>query len=98
MADLPNTILLAHIGSATVAVRHEMLLLSALNTIAMAEGRLPPHAVNPEVMSCSLTHDPAPGVSRTPAHEPRPHLDNGPVLVRTLLCVEPTTGCTGPRP
>jgi glyoxylate reductase len=51
LADLPNTVLLPHIGSATVSVRAEMSRLSALNAIAMAEGRTPDHPVNPEAWS-----------------------------------------------
>ncbi|MDR6688705.1 glyoxylate reductase [Arthrobacter sp. 1088] len=47
LADLPNTVLLPHVGSATVPVRAEMARLSALNAIAIAEGNLPLHAVNP---------------------------------------------------
>lgn len=50
LAELPSTVLLPHVGSATVPVRREMSRLSALNAIAMAEGRMPPHAVNPEAM------------------------------------------------
>jgi glyoxylate reductase len=46
LAELPNTVLLPHVGSATVRVRSEMARLSALNAIAIAEGRTPPHAVN----------------------------------------------------
>ena len=46
LAELPNTVLLPHVGSATVPVRSEMARLSALNAVAMAEGRVPPHAVN----------------------------------------------------
>ncbi|MET1034716.1 MAG: D-glycerate dehydrogenase, partial [Arthrobacter sp.] len=49
LAELPNTVLLPHVGSATVSVRAEMSRLSALNAIAMAAGRVPPHAVNPGV-------------------------------------------------
>lgn len=49
-ADLSHTVLLPHVGSATVPVRRGMSRLSALNAIAMAEGRMPPHAVNPEAM------------------------------------------------
>lgn len=49
MAELTNTVLLPHIGSATVPVRNEMSRLSALNAIAMARGETPPHPVNPEV-------------------------------------------------
>jgi glyoxylate reductase len=47
LAELPNTVLLPHIGSATVSVRAEMSRLSALNAIAMGAGRLPDHPVNP---------------------------------------------------
>lgn len=48
LAELPNTVLLPHVGSATVSVRAEMSRLSALNAVEMAAGRVPPHAVNPE--------------------------------------------------
>uniref|UniRef100_UPI0039F06142 NAD(P)-dependent oxidoreductase n=1 Tax=Sinomonas sp. G460-2 TaxID=3393464 RepID=UPI0039F06142 len=48
LAELPNTVLLPHIGSATVSVRAEMSRLSALNAIAMAAGQTPEHAVNPQ--------------------------------------------------
>jgi glyoxylate reductase len=47
LAELPNTVLLPHVGSATVAVRSEMARLSALNAVDMAAGRMPAHAVNP---------------------------------------------------
>lgn len=47
LRELPNTVLLPHVGSATVPVRAEMARLSALNAIAMAEGRTPIHPVNP---------------------------------------------------
>ncbi|MFJ6535763.1 2-hydroxyacid dehydrogenase [Paenarthrobacter sp. NPDC091711] len=46
LAELPNTVLLPHVGSATVPVRAEMARLSALNAIAIAEGRQPLHPVN----------------------------------------------------
>ena len=46
LAELSNTVLLPHVGSATVRVRSEMARLSALNAIAIAEGRSPLHAVN----------------------------------------------------
>ncbi|MFE4542278.1 2-hydroxyacid dehydrogenase [Arthrobacter sp. NPDC056727] len=51
LAELTNTVLLPHLGSATVPVRAEMARLSALNAIAIAEGRMPPHPVNPEALS-----------------------------------------------
>src|SRR5207342_1402289 len=37
LAELPNTVLLPHIGSATVSVRSEMARLCALNAAAMIE-------------------------------------------------------------
>jgi glyoxylate reductase len=48
LADLPNTVLLPHVGSATVAVRAEMARLCAVNAVAMVRGEVPPHPVNPE--------------------------------------------------
>lgn len=48
LAELPGTVLLPHVGSATVSVRREMSRLSALNAVAIAEGRMPPHPVNPQ--------------------------------------------------
>jgi glyoxylate reductase len=48
LADMPNTVLLPHLGSATVAVRAEMARLCAVNAVAMARGHIPPHAVNAE--------------------------------------------------
>ena len=48
LADLPNTILLPHVGSATVAVRAEMARLCANNAVALARGTTPPHPVNPD--------------------------------------------------
>ncbi|TAP43189.1 D-glycerate dehydrogenase [Arthrobacter sp. S39] len=44
--ELHNTVLLPHVGSATVRVRSEMARLSALNAVAMAEGRAPLHPVS----------------------------------------------------
>ncbi|MFJ6279157.1 2-hydroxyacid dehydrogenase [Arthrobacter subterraneus] len=48
---LTNTVLLPHVGSATVSVRAEMARLSALNAVAIAQGLMPPHPVTPEVKS-----------------------------------------------
>ncbi|MEV8145509.1 D-glycerate dehydrogenase [Specibacter sp. NPDC078709] len=50
LAELPNTVLLPHIGSATGPVRAKMAVLAAENAIAMAKGELPPHPVNPEAL------------------------------------------------
>ena len=48
LAELPNTVLLPHVGSATVPVRAEMARRCAENAIAMVRGDLPPYPVNPE--------------------------------------------------
>ncbi|WP_206488184.1 D-glycerate dehydrogenase [Rhodococcus sp. KRD162] len=48
LAELPNTVLLPHVGSATVSVRSEMARLCANNAAAMFGGSLPPHPVNPD--------------------------------------------------
>lgn len=47
LAELPNTVLLPHVGSGTVAVRAKMAGLAAANAIAMARGETPPHPVMP---------------------------------------------------
>ena len=48
LAELSNTVLLPHVGSATVSVRSEMARLCATNAAAMFAGSLPPHPVNAE--------------------------------------------------
>jgi glyoxylate reductase len=48
LIDLPNVVLLPHLGSATVQVRDRMAELCAGNAVAIAAGQLPPHCVNPE--------------------------------------------------
>ncbi|QTJ65825.1 D-glycerate dehydrogenase [Rhodococcus sp. ZPP] len=48
LAEQSNTVLLPHLGSATVSVRAEMARLCAENAVAMAQNRIPPHPVNPE--------------------------------------------------
>ncbi|MDT0548654.1 MULTISPECIES: D-glycerate dehydrogenase [Streptomyces] len=48
LADLPNTTLLPHVGSATCSVRATMAEVCANNAVAMARGEMPAHAVNPE--------------------------------------------------
>jgi glyoxylate reductase len=45
LRDLPNTVLLPHIGSATAGTRDAMARLCAENVIAVIEGREPPAAV-----------------------------------------------------
>ncbi|MEV0108094.1 D-glycerate dehydrogenase [Nocardia sp. NPDC050799] len=48
LAELPNTVLLPHVGSATVPVRAEMARRCAENAVAMLRAELPPYPVNPE--------------------------------------------------
>ncbi|EME22676.1 2-hydroxyacid dehydrogenase [Rhodococcus triatomae] len=48
LAQLRNTVLLPHLGSATIAVRARMAELCAVNAVAMARREVPPHPVNPE--------------------------------------------------
>jgi glyoxylate reductase len=50
LTDLPNVILLPHLGSATVETRGRMAELAALNAIAAVRGERAPHLVNPEVL------------------------------------------------
>lgn len=45
LAELPNTVLLPHVGSGTAPVRAKMAELAAANAIAMARGEVPPHPV-----------------------------------------------------
>jgi glyoxylate reductase len=48
LAELPNVVLLPHLGSATTKVRARMAELCADNAVAMAQGSVPPHCVNPQ--------------------------------------------------
>ena len=45
LRELPNTVLLPHLGSATAATRNAMARLCAENVIAVIEGRAPPTPV-----------------------------------------------------
>ena len=47
LADLPNTVLLPHLGSATVATRAAMSRMAAENLIAVLRGSKPANLVNP---------------------------------------------------
>ena len=47
LAELPNTVLLPHVGSATRSVRAEMARLCAENAVALSRGSVPAAAVNP---------------------------------------------------
>lgn len=46
----PNTLLLPHIGSATLETRSAMARMAADNIIAWCQGQRPPQLVNPEVL------------------------------------------------
>ncbi|HEU5117060.1 MAG TPA: D-glycerate dehydrogenase, partial [Isosphaeraceae bacterium] len=51
LKDCPNTLLLPHLGSATIATRAAMSRIAAENLIAALRGLRPPNLVNPEVWS-----------------------------------------------
>jgi len=46
LTELPNVVLLPHLGSATTATRQKMAQMAAENVIAVLAGRDPPNAVN----------------------------------------------------
>ncbi len=50
LAGFPNTVLLPHLGSATLETRTKMATMAAGNLIAALEGKRPPNLVNPEVL------------------------------------------------
>lgn len=47
--SLPNCLILPHIGSATITARDAMSSLAARNLLAVLNGKMPPHIVNPSV-------------------------------------------------
>ena len=51
LADLPNTVLLPHLGSATIETRAAMSRIAAQNLIAVLKGEKPANLVNPQVWS-----------------------------------------------
>jgi glyoxylate reductase len=51
LAEMPNAVLLPHVGSATLKTRSKMAVMAAENLIAALSGVRPPHCVNPEVYS-----------------------------------------------
>lgn len=53
LAELPNTVLLPHVGSATDSTRSKMSLLAARNLLAMLQGGKPETCLNPEVLKKS---------------------------------------------
>ncbi len=50
LTELPNVVIVPHIGSASIETRTKMGLLAAENAIAVLQGRKPPAIVNPEVL------------------------------------------------
>jgi glyoxylate reductase len=51
LAECPNTVLLPHLGSATVQTRAAMSRMAAENLVAGLQGRRPPNLLNPEAAS-----------------------------------------------
>ena len=51
LLELPNVVLLPHVGSATTATRRAMVDLAADNLLAALTGGVPPTPVNPEVLA-----------------------------------------------
>lgn len=50
LAELDNTVLLPHVGSATQSARTGMSTLAAENLLAMLQGKMAPTCLNPEVL------------------------------------------------
>jgi len=50
LRDLANTVLLPHLGSATIETRGRMSEVAVLNAVAPFQGERPGHVVNPEVL------------------------------------------------
>lgn len=55
--QLPNCVILPHIGSATITARDAMSSLAARNLIAVLNGEMPPHIVNPTVFEHTHTEE-----------------------------------------
>lgn len=53
LAELPNTILLPHVGSASRGTREAMAQIAATNALAMLQGEPAPHCINPSVYESS---------------------------------------------
>jgi len=51
LAELSNTVLLPHIGSATVETRDKMALMAADNIVNMAQNKIPPNILNKEIFN-----------------------------------------------
>jgi glyoxylate reductase len=57
LAELPNTVLLPHIGSATRDTRDAMARIAATNALAMLAAERAPQCINPEVYDSSAYAD-----------------------------------------
>lgn len=55
--NLGNCVILPHIGSATITARDAMSSLAARNLIAVLNGEMPPHIVNPSVFEHTHTKE-----------------------------------------
>lgn len=55
--SLANCVILPHIGSATITARDAMSSLAARNLIAVLNGEMPPHIVNPSVFEHAHTEE-----------------------------------------
>ena len=51
LSELPNVILVPHIGSASIATRTKMATMAATNLVAGLNGKVPPNLVNKEVLA-----------------------------------------------
>jgi len=51
LADMPNAVLLPHLGSATRETRARMAMMVAENCLAGLKGNVPPNLVNPAVLA-----------------------------------------------
>jgi len=51
LAELPNTVLLPHIGSATVETRDKMALMAAENIVNMSQNKIPANILNNEIFN-----------------------------------------------
>lgn len=51
LMNVPNCLIVPHIGSATIETRSKMAVMAAENLVAGARGTVPPHLVNPDVLA-----------------------------------------------
>lgn len=68
LAELPNTVLLPHIGSAARGTREAMAIIAATNAMAMLRGTPAPQCINPAIYA---SPEYAARIGRPSASEPR---------------------------